>query len=528
MNVGRIAKASRLEARLALHCLTVLVLCTSTAARAAQSDGQPSLAALRAGCAEDAQKLCGGVPSGGGRIVACLKEHKDSLSARCRQAAGLPANPGSSVAPGAAGQSSTAGADASDALIGAPMNTAGAGANSKASATAKSPHTGAAPSGSAVKSQAKPAPATKAASTTAEKFTERIIADTGHNGMRAATIHVPEKWHFESKIEWHYNWVEYPLSYSSHAENPDNAEAYFQYPLLRLESTDVAPQLRQYAGKGSKPGDRLATGALYSPPQPPMQALAMFIQQTRPNVANFKWIGQQDLPNLAKELKLDPWPNQHGVAIKIGYDLNGQPVEEAFFGVYYISQGANSGVGAGMIKQTNWGFQALQSFRAPAGTLDQRMPMFCVIAKSMYVNPEWVRLAKAIDDKMVADFNQKLKQGYDQIRAAQAIMEQTMQQQAAFQANFDKQEEAFRSSGGVDDSYLRDGGARSAADHWDDEIRGVDTLNDPSTGGTTQLSNLGQYHFTDGFGNYRTSDDPNYTPEKSGEVGSWQLMTAAQ
>jgi hypothetical protein len=259
-----------------------------------------------------------------------------------------------------------------------------------------------------------------------------------------------------------------------------------------------------------------------------MQALAAFIQKVRPNVPNLKWIGQQDLPELAKTLKLDSGPNQHGVAIKIGYDLDGKPVEEAFFGVYYISQGANEGVNAGMIKQTNWGFQALQSMRAPAGTLDQRMPMFCVIAKSMYVNPEWIRLSKAINQKMLADFNQKLKQGYDQLRAAQAIMEQTMKQQAAFQANFDKQEEAFRNSSGVDDSFLRDGGKRSAADHWDDVIRGVDTVNDPSTGGTTQLSNLGQYHFTDGFGNYRTSDNPNYTPEQAGEVGSWQLMTAAQ
>jgi hypothetical protein len=102
-----------------------------------------------------------------------------------------------------------------------------------------------------------------------------------------------------------------------------------------------------------------------------------------------------------------------------------------------------------------------------------------------------------------------------------------MQQQAAFQANFDKQEEAFRNSGGVDDSFLRDGGKRSASDHFDDLIRGVDTVNDPSTGGTTQLSNLGQYHFTDGFGNYRTTDDPNYTPEQAGEVGSWTRMTAA-
>jgi hypothetical protein len=470
-----------------MKSLTLLLfVCAATAAQSAQADSQPSLAAIQAACAGDAQKLCAGVQPGGGRIVACLKEHKDALSDQCKQAAGVPAN-----------------------------------------------STAAAPSVSATAAQAKPAPALKAASakgpsaTGREKFKERVITDADHAGMRAATVHLPEKWHFESKIEWHYGWIEYPASFSLHAENPDNAEAYFDYPLLRFDYTEVAAQFRQQ-DKGRKlgPGERLPTGAFTSPPRPAMKALAMFIQQTRANVANLKWLGQQDLPDLAKVLHLDPLPNQHGVAIKIGYDLNGQPVEEAFYGVYYLSQGANAGVNAGMIKQTNWGLQALQSFRAPAGTLDKRTPMFCVIAKSFYVNPEWVRLSKAITEKMLADFNQKLKEGYDQLRAAQAIVAQTMKDQAAFQANFDKQEAAFRSSGGVDDSYLRDGGARSAADHWDDMIRGVDTLNDPN-GGTTQLSNLGQYHFTDGFGNYRTTDDPNYTPEKAGEVGSWTQMTAA-
>ena len=494
----------------------LLIVCAVTAAQSALANAQQTLAAIRAACADDAQKLCAGVQPGGGRIVACLKEHKDSLSDRCKQAAGLAPNPSGGSAPGASSVSPDSGTNVSGAAAGSP---------------AKSSSSVAGPGVSAAVPQAKPALAPTAAQAAAgEKFVERVITDTEHGAMRAATIHLPEKWTFESKIEWHYGWVEYPLSFSSHSENPDNAEAYFQYPLLRLESTEVAPQLRQYdKGRKIAPGERLPTGALASPPQPPppMQAMAMFIQKVRPNVANLKWLGQQDLPDLAKALHLDPGPNQHGVAIKIGYDLNGQPVEEAFFGVYYISQGANAGVNAGMIKQTNWGFQALQSMRAPAGTLDKRMPMFCVIAKSMYVNPEWVRLSKAITDKMLADFNQKLQQGYDQIRAAQAIMEQTMKQQAAFQANFDKQEEAMRSSGGVDDSFLRDGGARSAADHWDDTIRGVDTVNDPSTGGTTQLSNLGQYHFTDGFGNYRTTDDPNYTPEKAGEVGSWTQMTAA-
>ena len=105
--------------------------------------------------------------------------------------------------------------------------------------------------------------------------------------------------------------------------------------------------------------------------------------------------------------------------IKIGYDLNGQPVEEAFFGVYYASQGGNQGqtvgqlhMDANMIKQTNWGFRGLVSFRAPAGTLDKRMPVFCLIARSVSDNPQWNQLSKTIHDQMMAAFNQKLQQGY--------------------------------------------------------------------------------------------------------------------
>jgi hypothetical protein len=255
----------------------LLVVCAGTSAQFAQAQDQPSLAAIRAACAEDAQKLCPGVQPGGGRIVACLKEHKDSLSDRCKQAAGLAANASGSSAPGA------------------PAATSGSSA-----ATADSPATSsssvARPSVSAA-TETKPAPASKAASsksapaksnvakgdsaTKREKFVERVIADSEHNGMRAATIHLPEKWNFESKIEWHYGWIEYPITFSSHSENPDNAEAYFQYPLLRLETVDVAPQLRQYdPGRKVKPGDRLPTGAISMAPQPPMKAMVSGVKHS--------------------------------------------------------------------------------------------------------------------------------------------------------------------------------------------------------------------------------------------------------
>jgi len=171
--------------------------------------------------------------------------------------------------------------------------------------------------------------------------------------MRVATLHLPEEWHFESKIEWHYGWVEYPVSYSVMRRIPTTAEAYFQYPLLRLESTELPPQLKQYdKGRQYRPGERLPPALFSSPPQPPMQAMAKFIQSVRPMppISN-GWGNRTCGPGQGPAS--GPRANQHGVAIKIGYDLKRPTVEEAFFGVYYLSQGANAGVNAGMIKQTN-------------------------------------------------------------------------------------------------------------------------------------------------------------------------------
>ncbi len=73
----------------------------------AQTASAQISADVQAACASDVQRLCSGVQPGGGRIIACLKEHKDSLSDRCKQAAALLA--------GATSGSSGAAAPASDA-----------------------------------------------------------------------------------------------------------------------------------------------------------------------------------------------------------------------------------------------------------------------------------------------------------------------------------------------------------------------------------------------------------------------------
>src|SRR5690349_17829559 len=46
----------------------------------------PQASDARAACASDVQKLCAGVQPGGGRILACLKQHKDQVSDTCKSA----------------------------------------------------------------------------------------------------------------------------------------------------------------------------------------------------------------------------------------------------------------------------------------------------------------------------------------------------------------------------------------------------------------------------------------------------------
>lgn len=70
-------------------------LCLAAAAQSAIADDAPNapngpsqqaVNEARTACETDIQALCAGVQPGGGRILACLKEHKDKVSDGCKKA----------------------------------------------------------------------------------------------------------------------------------------------------------------------------------------------------------------------------------------------------------------------------------------------------------------------------------------------------------------------------------------------------------------------------------------------------------
>ncbi len=346
-----------------------------------------------------------------------------------------------------------------------------------------------------------------------EHFTTRVVQDNVQK-LPLCVFAAPEKWKDRSEVTWNYQYVSNPVWASYAAENPANEEAVYGFPSLRF--CWVTPSYGR-----ARPGDN-SMGLILMSRQPYDQTLLRFIQQNRGRMANFKIVGSKQLPELASALKVPDPKGRTGIAIKVTYDLNGKPVEEEFYAVPYSIDIPYDGP-QGRSWQNNWGLEYLHSFRAPAGTLDKRRAVFAAVSKSFRTNPEWQARAKAVSDYLSQQFNQQLQAGYDQIAAAGRLSKQISANNDAMIASIDRQMQASHTSSGGGGGG---GSTRNGNDNFDDYIRGVETVNDPYYG-TSQHSINEQYHWTDGYGNYRNSNDATYDPNHH-ENGDWTLMTPAR
>jgi hypothetical protein len=345
-----------------------------------------------------------------------------------------------------------------------------------------------------------------------EHFTVRRVIDHQQNDLVAEVFQAPQSWTDRSDVRWNPQFASSPVNVVVSVENPANQEGLFIYPAMDF-----------IAIPGVSRQGQARTGQTWASPMPPAQALSVYVQQARGSLPQFHVVGSRDAPGLPELREMDASQHPYGVTMRVAYELQGKPMEEDFYAAYHLANVCSNVPGSGRACETDWGLYAPHSFRAPAGTLDRRVAVFAAIQSSFRQNPAWAQRAGGVRAQLMAQVTHSIDARADQLREAKARTAQIVANSNASLAASDRRTMAIRSGG----SGSEGGSAgRSSADKADDNIRGVTTLDDPN-GGTTQRSNSQQYHWTDGNGNYRDSNDPSYNPNNT-ENGSWHIMNESR
>ena len=484
------------------------------AAQVVASAQSAPLEAARTACSADLQQFCAGVQPGGGRMLACLKEHRDQVSPACKQAvkSALLGSAGGAAGPGGQPSSGDAPSSAS-----APLASPPAAALQTPAAAPASSGEGARPTSASAPKQ----PIAHASGGAAHYFELRrfttttkvttTATDPGHE-LKVYSLLAPADWNlvggassnpdvgscFSDLI--HVNGV---------VKTSDGAYGMGLVPQSTFRYADD-PAVRQQWEQRDRFDEKYKLKGC--PIVAPMHA-ADFIRD------NLVWKFHKDKPQITSEpfpeleqlvraeLGLGPQSGGAGAtrveAARVRTSTTsdkGAPVDEWWSAVIVVRTVPGGGRGSGY----DWHAEQITVFQTPSGKLDGYDKLYRVMATSIRLDPQFVSSTTAMINKVYAAWAQE------------------MQKQSAIVAAF--QQHVIETIQGVTANQQR--GSMAAAYGADQLVRGVQTFRDPSNGRTVELSNLYDHAWANGSDQYIVTDDPNFNPNgrMNGNWGELQLV----
>jgi hypothetical protein len=465
----------------------------------AQSSTQGAANDVRAACAQDVQKLCADVAAGGGRILACLKQHQDQVSDGCKQAVAK-----------AMGQTNG----------GVGTAPATSPATAPATSPTPSPATGAQPSASPAPS-AMPAAAAKDSpplTTTKSNSSQHYflmkqvqLIDQGlGNGRPAYDLMIPKDWQFKGWVNvgvaeggCFADW----FSVVGDAKSADGSVELQMLPKYTWQYMDDPAGQRQMQQKNQWDAK---FGMKPCPVRAPVKAEDFLrrdlIEKYRKGKTVISVEPFAELDQLVRyRIGLPPLGGDvngihtEAARARLSYnDDKGQPVEEWVTAEIVVRKIPIGPRGAAY----DWHAVNVMWFRTPKGQLDANDRLFKLIASTIRPEPEWQKWSNGV----ITDLYQKKQQ--EAAKQQQIIIE--FQNKVAETINGVV---AYQQSGSMQSAY----GTSQL-------IREVQTFRDPTTGSTFELSNKYDNAWRDPNSQYYVmSDDANFNP--NGKLdGNWTQL----
>lgn len=334
------------------------------------------------------------------------------------------------------------------------------------------------------------------------EFRLEPVIDRAQGGLVATTFAVPKGWNALGNIEWTYSNVSWPVRGSARASAPDGSAWIEAFPAELFFWLDPVRSTVSIGG--------YSLGMIHKPNIGIQEAMQRFvIQRYRGKQQNLQIVGFRPVPNLPQALGKPPVPGE-SIAVRIKYTINGEPVDEEFYALLTNANRIPYRGPQGTWYESHRTLAYVLSMGAKNGKLESLYPVLGFIAASFKVDPIWERHAEQVKRQIAAQFDRNIAAGYAQIQAA-AQLSRTIS------ANNDSMIQTLRAQ--------REASNRSmdrVNDNFSQYIRGTQRMKDPYTGSSEQ-SNQYSYHWTDGFGTYRSSNDASFNPN-IGSNQNWQRM----
>jgi len=456
------------------------------------SSAQGAANDVRAACAQDVQKLCSNVQAGGGRIIACLKQHQDQVSDACKQAV----------------------AKAMQQSNGGPATPPAPSTTPPSPPPAPSPVLAAAPPAASTNSQ----PPNSAKSNSSNRYflmKQVQLIDQGlGQGRPAYDLMIPSDWQFKGWVNvgvaeggCFADW----FSVVGDAKSADNSIEFQMLPKYTWQYIDDPASQREMQKRNE-------FDAKYKIKPCPIRAPAKAEEFLRRDLIEKyrKWktvVSVEAFPELDQlaryRMGLPPSGGDvngihtEAARARLSYDDDkGQPVEEWVTAEIIVRKIPMGPRGAAY----DWHAANVMWFRTPKGQLDSNERLFKLIASTIRPEPDWQKWSNGV---IVSLYQKK--------------QEEVAKQQ---QIIIDFQNKVADTINGVVANQQR--GSMQSAYGTSQLIREVQTFRDPTTGSTFELSNKYDNAWRDPNSQYYVmSDDPNFNP--NGNLnGNWTQLQVVQ
>ena len=149
-------------------------------------------------------------------------------------------------------------------------------------------------------------------------------------------------------------------------------------------------------------------------------------------------------------------------------------------------------------------------------------PLLTYIVSTLRLDPMWQARREQVQQQINDEFNRNIARGYAQIQAAAQMSRTISANNDAMLASM----QAQRQIQAQRDAAMRAASQTASGNGFSDYLRGTTRMRDPYWGESAQ-SSAHSYHWTDGQGNYRASNDPTFNPNIGGGGGpNWTRMDA--